>query len=338
MRHLLVFILSMSLSLSFAQRPQKFIPSEQPAAPDYSLDENWSAFPFRDDVSHLIPKKEEEVSDSAKLVDVFYIYPTIFTGKKEKTWTADLKNEKLNKKVDNLPVKYQATAFNQTARVYAPRYRQAHIDAYTDTTGIKNEALDFAYQDIKRAFEYYLEHNNNGRPIIIASHSQGTTHSRRLIKEYFDTPQTKEKLVCAYIVGFAIYPKSYSVLKPCENPEETNCYVTWSSFKEGYEYPDAEKDFLVGNVSVNPISWTTDTLSAESKSSIFMSIPSGKKYKVEARVKNNLLWVKSKMPFVNSYNTMHFIDYNLFWYNIRENVALRTKSYFEKNYDQSFNQ
>ena len=33
----------------------------------------------------------------------------------------------------------------------------------------------------KAAFQYYLEHYNNGRPFIIASHSQGTYHAKRLI-------------------------------------------------------------------------------------------------------------------------------------------------------------
>ena len=33
------------------------------------------------------------------------------------------------------------------------------------------------------------------------------------------------------------------------------------------------------------------------------------------------------MVFVKN---LHFVDYNLFWYNIRENVALRTKKFLEK--------
>jgi hypothetical protein len=39
---------------------------------------------------------------------------------------------------------------------------------------------------VKTAFLYYLQHYNNGRPIIIASHSQGATHGKRLLKEFFD--------------------------------------------------------------------------------------------------------------------------------------------------------
>ena len=53
-------------------------------------------------------------------------------------------------------------------------------------TSKAGKAFDFAYEDIKKSFEYYLQHYNNGRPIIIASHSQGTTHALRLLKEFFE--------------------------------------------------------------------------------------------------------------------------------------------------------
>ncbi len=48
-------------------------------------------------------------------------------------------------------------------------------------TGQKSiDAFDLAYEDLKTAFENYLKHYNKGRPIIIASHSQGSLHALRL--------------------------------------------------------------------------------------------------------------------------------------------------------------
>lgn len=329
-KHTLLFYFVTFYVTSFAQLPDTFVPENQPIAPDYTLEENWSTLPFREDNADIIPKSEEWVSDSLKKVDVFYIHPTMYKSKKASSWTADLKNQKVNDKVDNSPIKYQATAFNQTARIYAPRYRQGHYEAYFRSLEFRNQVMDFAYQDVKSAFEYYLENFNDGRPIIIASHSQGTTHSRRLIKEFFDTEEKKKKLVCAYLVGYAIYKENYEALTPCKSPEETNCYITWASFKNGYEYDGLEGDFLVGNVCVNPISWTIDTNTYKSKTSILLSVSSNKKYRVETKIKDNLLWINSKLPFVGGMNTMHIIDYNLFWYNIRNNVALRTEYYFNK--------
>ncbi len=45
-----------------------------------------------------------------------------------------------------------------------------------------DSAFEIAYADVKAAFEFYLKIYNNYRPIIIASHSQGTKHTGRLLK------------------------------------------------------------------------------------------------------------------------------------------------------------
>lgn len=329
MKTLFVIILFFFSTISIAQLPEIFIAKDQAKAPDYSLIENWSALPFQKDNADIIPNTENWISDSLKKVDVFFIHPTMYKGNKATSWTADLQDKKTNKKVDNKPIKYQASVFNKTARVYAPRYRQAHLDVFDDESKIRYEVLDFAYQDVKNAFEYFLKHYNKDRPIIIASHSQGTVHARRLIKEYFDTAEKKQNLVCAYLVGFGVYPKDYRTLMPCKNAEEINCYVTWSSFLKGFNYPLSKGDYLVGETSTNPISWKMDTIQAESKKSIFINVKAKKKYRTKAKITDNMLWIDTKLPFVKSWKIMHLVDYNLFWYNIRENVALRTKVYFE---------
>lgn len=326
----LFVVLIFSTFNAFAQKPANFVPSNQHSAPDYSQEKYWTALPFHEDNADIIPKEETWISDSLKKVDVFYIHPTMYGKKSGKTWTANLNDKKLNRRVDNKPVRYQATPFNKTARVYAPRYRQAHLDVFHDDCPLREEVLDFAYQDVKKSFEYYLANYNEGRPIILASHSQGTVHARKLIKDFFDTEEMKSKLVCAYLVGFGIYPSKYENLTACESGEKINCYVTWSSFKEGYDYPLSEKDMLVGKVSVNPISWTMDTTTYENKNSIFLSVKGKKRYKTTARIEKNMLWIKTKIPVVRSWNVMHLIDYNLFWHNIRSNVETRTNTYFNK--------
>jgi hypothetical protein len=50
------------------------------------------------------------------------------------------------------------------------RYRQAHLhNFFTKDKEKADKAFDLAYKDLKTAFEFYLQHWNNGRPIIIAS-------------------------------------------------------------------------------------------------------------------------------------------------------------------------
>jgi hypothetical protein len=327
MRHILIALLAL-LTLSTTAQKSKlpaFRKEDQPSpAPDYSQAAMWSTLPFHQDEADIIPKGEQWVSDSLKEADVFYIYPTIYT--KGKTWTADLSNKNLNKRIDKFPVHFHASVFNASARVYTPRYRQGIIDCFYDTIN-GPLGLDFAYQDVRAAFLYYMEHYNHGRPIIIASHSQGSSHAWRLLREFFDTSALRKQLVCAYVVGMGVDGKSYQMLRPCPAANQTGCYVTWSSFKMGY---DPGKSVLRGAPNVNPITWTYGSAYAEpsqTKGGIFLKIKRRRDHAVGAQIHDDYLWVKNKMPIIRSWKVLHLVDYNLFWFDIRQNVADRVKEY-----------
>ena len=327
MRYLFILAILFSTFFLQAQLPATFNANDQPVAPDYSLEKNWSALPFRKDATDKIPNDEKWVSDSLKPVDVFYIYPTIYES--GETWNADLSNKALNKKIDSKPVQYQASVFNASCQVYAPRYRQSIIKAFYDKEN-GPKSLAFAYEDVKKAFQYYLDHYNHGRPFIIASHSQGSYHARRLLKEMIDTTNLRNKMVAAYVIGYAIDTAMYKVLQPCRNETETGCYITWASFKKGFTpYGTA----LYGNICVNPLTWTCtgEPISkACSKGAILLNF--NKKYlnNVCTEIHDNYLWVENSLPIVSGMNVLHIADYNLFWYDIRENVKKRIAAFIKK--------
>lgn len=328
MRIILISLLCLISSGIFSQLPATFRAEDQPAAPDYTQGKYWSALPFRQDAADVIPPDETWASDSLKDVDVFYIYPTIY--QRGSTWNADVNNKKLNSKIDRLPVRFQAGVFNASCRVYAPRYRQGIIKCYYDSiNGAKG--LDFAYQDVKVAFQYYLDHYNHGRPIIIASHSQGSTHSIRLLHEFFDGTPLARQLVCAYVIGMGIDPASYKVIQPCGQPTETGCYVAWSSFKDGFDPGNTD---LRGKVCVNPITWTRDSAFVPATSSlgaIFLKIKHKRwQHASSAQIHHDYLWVHTRLPLVRRWHVLHLVDYNLYWYDIRKNVADRVKAYLKK--------
>jgi hypothetical protein len=143
--------------------------------PDYSDLNYWAAHPWKHDPSDSIPKPlRNEPRDSS--VDVFFLHPTSYTMKlKLKKNNANIDDRYINAKTDYTSILYQASVFNQQCRVFAPRYRQAHLhNFFTKDKEKADKAFDLAYKDLKTAFEFYLQHWNNGRPIIIASHSQGS--------------------------------------------------------------------------------------------------------------------------------------------------------------------
>ncbi|MBL0145975.1 MAG: DUF3089 domain-containing protein [Chitinophagaceae bacterium] len=233
--------------------------------PSYENLNNWAAHPYKKDPSDSVPKDLRSLYMQDSTVDVFFIHPTTLTSLKDTRWNADIDDEILNKKTDNSTILYQASVFNQSCRVFAPRYRQAHIKSFFIDSKQAEPYFNTAYADIEAAFKYYLENYNNGRPIIIASHSQGTLHAARLLKEFFENKPLQNKLVCAYLIGMPVSTTYFSVLQPCSNAWQTGCFVSWRTIKKNYNGPSYIQKENYQSVVVNPLTWTIDSLYAPSK-------------------------------------------------------------------------
>lgn len=301
----------------------------QKRSPDYSNLNDWAAHPWKQDMADSIPKPFRNSIYRDSIVDVFFIHPTTLTSKKDSNANADLDDENLNYKTDHSTILFQASVFNEQSRVFAPRYRQAHYGNYLTTDSPRSRsAFDLAYNDVKKAFEYYLQHYNGGRPIIIASHSQGTQHAGRLLKEFFEGKLLMNKLVCAYIIGMPVPDNYFTVLQPCRDSLNTSCFVAWRSFKKGYEGAGYILKEQFKSIVTNPLTWTNDTLYAPrslNKGSILTKFNKlGKP--VDAQVHRNILWT-SKPKFFGSLflksKNYHIGDINLFYANIREDVRRR---------------
>jgi hypothetical protein len=306
---------------------------ELPAGAErYALMECWAAHPDKRDASDSIPEplRASWVADTT--TDVFFLHPTTLVDKRDERWNADINDSALNTKTDRTTILFQASAFNE-CRVYSPRYRQAHIRAYySSDTARAREALDLAYEDIREAFIYYLDHFNRGRPIIIASHSQGTTHALRLMKEFFEHKPLAHRLVAAYMIGMALPEGYFSALAPCADSTATGCFVGWRTLKEGY-MPKYAKRERSPSVTVNPLTWTmTDTLAPRdmNEGAILTRFNHLVPHVTNARIHEGVLWVhRPYFPgsFLLRTRNYHIGDINLFYLNIRENVRTRIRSY-----------
>lgn len=305
-----------------------------PPPPDYTNTDHWASLPSKADNADLVPVATLSNRQAEAAVDVFFVHPTSYT--KGDFWNADVNDKKVNKKTDVGAIKYQLSVFNGSCRIFAPRYRQAAYAAFfADPTKDPNvdKAFELAYTDVKTAFDYYMQHYNKGRPIIIASHSQGTVHATKLVEQYFDNPLKRNQLVAAYLVGMPIREQELTVIKPCEYAHETACYVTWNTFANKKNIPD----FWKGAVTTNPLNWTLDGTYAPHSENKGALLPGFNKLSpgiADAQAKEGILCIsKKKLPgkilFLTKKN-FHIGDYNLFWMNIRENIAQRVEAYFAK--------
>jgi hypothetical protein len=256
-----------------------------------------------------------------------YLDPAMPNG-----WSASLKDIAVNIQTDFTTILNQASIFNEVGMVYAPRYRQAHIKSYYPVNKIDTinalAAFELAYQDVKKAFEFYLTNHNQGKPIIIAAHSQGSTHAKRLLKEFFDGKALSKQLVSAYIVGMAIDPKEFTNLKACTKPIETGCICAWRTYKEGYVPPIIQNEKF-NSIVTNPLSWDSNQVSVNRKVNQGAVLYNFKKVipKVAGAYNHEgVLWTPKPKFFGNIlYNTKnyHIADYNLFYMSVRKNAMDR---------------
>ncbi len=313
-----------------------FNESKAAAAPDYSKSFYWAALPTKADEADKTPKGVTDEQANAK-VDVFFMHPTIYTGQKgDDQWNGPVNDPALNKRVDESTIRFQASIFNGVGKVYAPRYRQAHINAYyIQDKEMAKSVFDLAYLDLKNAFQYYLDNYNNGRPIIIASHSQGTTHSRRLVKEFFDGTELQKQFVAGYLVGIPVLKDEFENIPVCQTPAETGCFTSWRTFESGF----TPKSYTSDKVAVtNPLTWTTDDTAvgkSQNKGAILRKINKVYDELCSAKVvpESGILWA-DKPKFFGSFllkdPNYHIADFNFYYMNVRENAHERAAAFLAK--------
>ena len=338
-----IFLALFLIVLLFSSCSDKYLPfknqytfKSEDGKPNYGHLDYWAAHPWKKDLSDSVPQplRLEPVDSSA---DVFFLHPTMYTMKlKGKPLNATIDDPYLNAKTDYSSILYQASVFNQSSRVFAPRFREAHISQFysKDTTG-SGKVFDQAYEDVRTAFEYYLKNHNQGRPIVIAAHSQGSKHALRLLKDYFEDKALYKQLVVAYLLGWQI-PKNYFTSLPmCKDSVQTGCMCGWRTFRKGYLPPYIKRE--KGNSFVtNPLSWTIDEKPAPKElnlGSILFDFNKVYKGIADARIKDNMLWIsKPKFPGGSIYlsKNYHAGDLNLFYMNLRENVRTRIQ-HFERS-------
>ena len=311
-----------------------------PPPPEYATAANWAALPTKQDNADRTPGDQLQDRQATAAADVFFVHPTLYrkTTEWSEDWNANVFDPQTNERVDDVAILNQASVFNAAGRIYAPRYRQANLQVYySEGRRVAERALQIAYEDVLRAFDFYLDHYNDGRPIIIASHSQGTTHTKRLLADRFDGQALQNQLVAAYLVGMPVSRGAYGTIPVCESPNQTGCFVSWRTYRKDFEPKPGYRDTVPDIAVVNPLVWTTDTnlISADyNEGGVLMNYNRTPRANlVSAQIRGAGLFTSKPKFFGDVFfrtKNYHVADYNLFWVNIRENAVERVRA-FVKN-------
>ena len=98
MKNISLFLFTILLTSCISKIPIHSFEEEIPKPdPDYTKLEHWGAHPNKFDASDLLP--ENVIDDTLCLdsIDVFYVYPTIYTQGDQ--WNADVNDIKLNEDI-----------------------------------------------------------------------------------------------------------------------------------------------------------------------------------------------------------------------------------------------
>jgi len=313
--------------------------SESKQELDFSDSYNWVSLP----------------STIEKDVDVFYVYPTIYTGKNP--LNMDISDSSLRENARGL-LSAQAGVYSAYANVFAPFYRQQTAatqsmeannggrDAFTDSL------FRVGYRDTESAFDYYLEHLNNGRPFILAGHSQGTMVVIELLRNRFNNPHVQKQLIAAYAIGYSVTKAdldNYPWMHLAQGETDTGVIITYNS-----QGPNAGPSpvLLTGALAINPLNWKTDATPAYRDSNIKAVFFNDAKGEVIEEISNfagayidietGALIVTDMQPVQSdeidlqnlgrwSDEVYHQYDYAFFYENLKENVGKRINAYLSKS-------
>ena len=308
---------------------------------DYSQKANW----------YKIPEITKDV-DTVYITSTVYVIDSFKEGAPE---YAPLDNKEF---LDGFVEEYmsQASAYEDSTNVFVPYYRQAGMPtmkkSWQETGNVYAAISGMPYDDITAALDYYFENYNNGRPFIIAGHSQGAAMTLLVLSKYFKEHQEYyNRMVAAYAIGYSVtkdYLKDSPYLKFAAGESDTGVIISWNT--EGKENVDGNVKtavLLPGAISINPLNWKLDDTYApasENLGSLIMNEKTGK-YEIadigaDAQIvlSRGTVLTKAKpdpMPEEAAKITFEYFgpgarhadDYTLYYNNIKANVAKRIAAY-----------
>lgn len=305
------------------------------------------------------------------VADVFFVAPTVYR-QQQQTWPTNmplyndpyfsqiygtLENPGFGTVFAGAVVQQMGIYDNEHVRFFAPVYQQMALNGYAADEATKKAALDKAFADVQKSFEYYMENYNNGRPVILAGFSQGAYMCIRLLNSSSFNSSTdlernetrKDQVVACYAIGwnYTQADADSSGFQGAKGESDTGVVVSYNTEAEyltnSVMVPNGTENVL----AINPLNWTTDGTPAGKGLNLGAVTFDGAKVATTTPgltggyldTERGTLKVADTDIQVSDYpdgrDTMgegsyHMYDYTFFYTNLQKNVKTRLLSYLSK--------
>lgn len=286
-----------------------------------------------------------------KPADLFIVCPTVDLG------TGGNKNMSLadNEAKKNFygALNMERGIYEQHCRMYAPYYRQAVLADYDLPANEAEPYFNLAYKDVRASFLYYMQHENNGRPFVLAGFSQGAEMCLRLLKEFGNDAFVKNNMVACYAIGWRFTPQEaekYPYVQSAKCADDLGKVIIFNS-----EAPEVTSSAIVPEgvktFAINPLTWNCGsqkapkTLNAgacftDYSGAVVREVPQLTGCYIDSVRGTLKVTDVDKKEFVPglplfSEGVYHIYDYQFFYRNLQQNVNLRIKTFMEERQEEN---
>lgn len=239
---------------------------EPPPAPDYARASSWALLDNR--------------SAEAGAAQIFFVHSTTYDGGPH--WNGPIDDARADAYLRHVVLPNHAGPFARSGAISAPRYRQGSLYTRLTLRDDAREAREFAYGDVRRAFDAWLARHPAG-PIILAGSEQGGELADRLLHDrILPDAALRDRVAAVYLMDVLTPVSRFDAFPVCRRRDQAGCAVAWGAVEDGdeAEVSRRERRALTWNtrgrlvnvneaptVCVNPITGSADQPNAATRDS-----------------------------------------------------------------------
>ena len=295
---------------------------------------SWDVQSVNSELMPPAPRYEEPsqwyIHDQKGTADIFYIISTETGDHLEAKDTCHYANTYDPLQRSQMLVEMAAVDSFYTGKLnyYSPFYRQASMNSFVSPE-LAAARTSRAIEDVKRSWQYYLTHFNQGRPFVLAGYSQGAAAVVELMREMPDSIACR--MVAAYVIGYKVTKEDLAdipLLRPARGATDWGVTVGFNSVAS----PEKAIPLITdGNqLCINPVNWRMDSKEA---SFVYQSPEKSDTLTVRCDPDSRLLIVKGfetdeVLPVIGMPGNYHNFELRFYRPYIQKNIADRVAAYF----------